>query len=133
MRGDDAVAAAGPDHRHVVNFGLGALAVLHQPPAKRLIGQDAGEIIDAAIAFGLADHGDDLVGGEFSGRNQILDAARVLHGLELDLRNFDRHSSHTPLSPVVYRIRGKCSPRSIFSYPSPRSIIGSGPLRPLRW
>ena len=30
--------------------------------AKRLVGENAGEIVDAAIALGLADDGDDLVG-----------------------------------------------------------------------
>ena len=38
------------------------LPLLQQHAAKRLVGEDAGEIVDAAIALGLADHGDDLVG-----------------------------------------------------------------------
>ena len=44
------------------DLGFAALAVLEQHRAKRLVGEDAGEIVDAAIAFGLADHRDDLVG-----------------------------------------------------------------------
>ena len=62
MRRDDAVAAAGPDHRNLRDLLLRAAAVLAQHRAKRLIGEDAGEIVDAAIALGLADDGDDLVG-----------------------------------------------------------------------
>ena len=122
MRGKDAVAAAGPHHRDVVDLGLGALAMLRQHAAERLVGEDAGEIVDAAIALGLADHGDDLVGGELAGLDQILDAAGVLHCLEFDLRHFDRHGSPVRCRVAVsqgvrcfHRILGRCSPRSIFS------------------
>ena len=62
VRRDDAVAAARPDHRDLRDLRFGAAAVLVQHRAKRLVGEDAGEIVDAAIAFGLADHRDDLVG-----------------------------------------------------------------------
>ena len=36
------------------------MAVLHQHAAERLVGENAGEIVDAAIAFGLADDGDNF-------------------------------------------------------------------------
>src|SRR6267154_4969102 len=102
MRRDDAVAAAGPNHRHVVNLGFGALAMLEQDAAECLVGQNAGEIVDAAIAFGLADDCDDLVGAEFPRRYQALKAARILNGFQFDLRNFNRHSLQTPLSVLTY-------------------------------
>ena len=96
VRRDDAITAARPNHRHVVDLGFGARAELEQHAPKRLVGQNAGEIVDPAIAFGLADHRDDLVGAELAGRDQSLKAARILNGFQFDLRNFNRHSRETP-------------------------------------
>ena len=67
VRRDHAVAAARPHHRDLRDVGLAAPAVLHQDAAERLVGENAGEIVDAAIAFGLADDGDDLIGRELAG------------------------------------------------------------------
>ena len=112
MRRDDAVAAARPDHRDVRDLGLAALAELLQHAAKRLVGENAREIVDAAIAFGLADDRDHLVGAELALGDARLQAGGVLHGLELDLRDLDRHSS-APYTSL--RMRGAHSPRSICS------------------
>ena len=52
---------------------------LRQHAAERLVGEDAGEIVDAAVAFGFADDGDHLVGGELACGNALLQAGGVLH------------------------------------------------------
>ncbi len=74
--------------------------MLHQHAAKRLVGEDAGEIVHAAIAFGLADDRDDLIGGELAVRDASLDAGRVLHRLQFDFGDFDGHRGN-PLSGRV--------------------------------
>ncbi len=65
--------------------------MLAQHRAKRLIGEDAGEIVHAAVAFGLADDGDDLVGLELAVADARLHARRVLHVLQFDFGNLDSH------------------------------------------
>ena len=113
-----------PDHTIGIlrDLGFAALAVLDQHAAERLVGEDAGEVVDAAIAFGLADHGDDLVGGELPAG---------------DARSRGRDASWTVFSSTfatsiairlklcqILRMRGLASPRSIFvDSPAPRSII----------
>src|SRR5262249_59003541 len=71
--GDDPVAAARPDHRDGGDLRFAALAVPLQRPAKGLVGQDAREVVDATIAFGLADDGDHLVRGELPAREAGLE------------------------------------------------------------
>ncbi len=90
MRRDHAVAAAGPDHRNLLHRLLRA-AVLAQHRAKRLIGEDAGEVVDAAIALGLADDRNDLVGAELTLLDQGLHAGSILHALQFDLGDFNGH------------------------------------------
>src|SRR6185369_14934052 len=85
-------AAARPDHRDVGDLRFAAVALLVEHAAEGLVGEDAGEVVDAAVALGLTDDGDDLIGGELAARNALFEAARVLHCLELDLRDFNRHS-----------------------------------------
>ena len=56
-----------PDHTiGICATSLRCAAVLHQDATERLIGEDAGEVVDAAIAFGLADDRDHLIGGELA-------------------------------------------------------------------
>ncbi len=88
--------------------------MLQQHAAKRLVGQDAGEIVDAAIALGLADDGDDLVGAELTGPNQCLEPARVLNCLQFDFCNFNRHSPKTPLSPDLSQPRPVLAAQHLF-------------------
>ena len=73
------------------DFLFGAAAELFQHRAERLIGEDAGKIVDAAIALGLADDRDDLVGFELTLVDCGLHAGGVLHILQFDLGNFDSH------------------------------------------
>ena len=91
VRRDDAVAAARPHHRNLLDVRFGAAAELLQHRAERLVGENAGKIIDAAIAFGLADHGDDLVGTELALLDQRLHAGCVLNVLQFDFGDFDGH------------------------------------------
>jgi hypothetical protein len=66
--------------------------VFHQRTAKRLIGEDARKVVDAAVALGLADHGDDLVGSELTFADAGFEARSILHGFQLDLGDFNSHS-----------------------------------------
>ena len=91
VRRNHAVAAAGPHHGNVRDVGFAAVAALLEHGAERLIGQNAGEIVDAAIAFGLADHRNHLVGAERAGLDACFHAGSVHHGLQLHLGN---HNSH---------------------------------------
>src|SRR5215510_10536451 len=63
VRGDDTVAAARPDHGDLRDLLFRPPPMLRQHTAERLVGEDAREVVHAAIALGLADHGNDLVGG----------------------------------------------------------------------
>ena len=101
VRRDHAVAAARPDHRDFCDLGFGAAAVLFQHRAKRLVGEDAGEIVDAAIAFGLADDGDHLVRLELSVADAGLHAGSVLHVLQFDLGDFNSHYPKSSLFLVA--------------------------------
>jgi len=88
---DHAVAAAGPHHRDPADQLGASFPVLGERGAKRLIGQDAREVVDAAVAFGLADDGHHVVRAELAGEDPLLQAGSVLHVLENDLRHLDRH------------------------------------------
>ncbi len=88
---DDAVAAPGPHHRDRRDLGFAALAVLHQHAPESVIGQQAGEVVDPAVALGLSDDRHDLIGGELSRQDALLEARAILDALELDLRDFDGH------------------------------------------
>ena len=103
VRGDDAVAAARPDHRDFGDLLLRAAAELAQHRAKRLIGEDAGEIVHPAVAFGLADDGDDLVGAELAFADQGLHAGSVLHILQFDFGDFDGHYAWSLLVEFLVR------------------------------
>jgi hypothetical protein len=105
VRGNHAVAAAGPDHRDLLDRFGRSRAVLQQDGAECLIGQDAGEIIDAAIAFGLADNGDDFVGSEIAPAYMFGEARGVHHALDLDLGDFNGHErSILPAIPIGYSV-----------------------------
>src|ERR1700730_6135247 len=91
MGSDDAVTAAGPDHRYLGDFRLTPLSPVPEHFTESLIRQNAGEVVDPAVTLGLPDDRDHLVRGELAGRNACLQPGRILHVLELDLRNFDRH------------------------------------------
>ena len=91
---------------------------LQQHAAERLVGEDAGEVVDAAIAFGLADHGDDLVGGELALADAGLEPGGVLHALQFDFGDFNGHSALSSLvlfARQAVRVHGTTSPRIIFS------------------
>ena len=64
VRGDDAVAAAGPHHRDLVDGFLVALAVFEQHPPKSLVGEDAGEVVDPTVSLGFPNDSNDFVGLE---------------------------------------------------------------------
>src|SRR5262249_34076566 len=93
VRGDDAVATARPDHRNGGDLHLAALAVFLQRPAKGLVGQDAREVVHAAVALGLPDDGDHLVRAELPASDACLEPGSILHGLELDLCDLYRQFS----------------------------------------
>ena len=117
MRRDHAIAAARPHHRDLRDIGFAALALLQEHAAECLVGEDAGEVVDTAIAFRLADDGYDLIRPELAVGDAGLETGCVFDGLELDLRNFNPHS-YTPAF-----MRGLAWPLSITSYPGPRSIM----------
>ena len=96
MGRDDAIAATRPDHRYLIDGLLAARAVLHDHAAKRLVGKDAREIVDAAVAFGLANHRDNLVGLHLSRKDAFFEAGGIRHTLDFDLRNFDSHFLNLP-------------------------------------
>ena len=91
VRRDHAVAAAGPHHRDLRHRLLGTAAELDERAAKRLVGEDPGKVVDAAIAFGLADDRDHLVGAELPLADRGLEAGGILHVLQFDLGNFNGH------------------------------------------
>jgi hypothetical protein len=98
VRRHDAVAAARPHHGDLGD-GVGrSRSALTQHSAECLIGQDAGEVVDPAVALGLADGGDHLVGLELPRIEARLQAGCVLHVLELEFRDFDGHCRPSPLS-----------------------------------
>ena len=75
--------------------------MLLQHRAKRLVGQDAGEIVDAAIAFGLADDGDHFIRLELSIADAGLDAGSVLHVLQFDLGDLNSHYAKSSLFLIL--------------------------------
>ena len=100
VRRNHAITAAGPHHGDPRNLGLGSPAMLCQHTPKGLIRENAGEVVDPAIPFGLADDGDDLVGRKLPRPQACLQPGRVLHVLELDLGHFNRHRRFPPIKPA---------------------------------
>ena len=72
----------------------GALGDQHL--AERPVGDDPGVVVDAAVALGLADHGDHPVGVEHAGVDQLREPARVGHVQDRDLADLDGvwHAPH---------------------------------------
>ena len=105
-------------------------AELEQHAAERLVGENAGEVVDPAIAFGLADHGDHLVGVELARRDPVLEPARVLHASSV---RFSRLRSPFSLSSLLGLPQAHARPRKLaaqhFLVTLPRSIIGAALLR----
>jgi hypothetical protein len=91
VRSDHAVAAARPDHGNLRDLCFGALSVLHQHAAKRLVRQNAREVVDPAIALGFSNDRDHLVCAELTRLNAVLQCGGVLHVLDLDLCNLNCH------------------------------------------
>ena len=89
--GDDAVAAAGPHHRDLVDRLFAPLAVLEQHAAERLVGEDAGEVVYPAISLGLANNSNDFVGRKGSAGDTFFKARGVGNRLQFDFKNFDSH------------------------------------------
>ena len=68
----NAVDAARPHHRNLLHFVSGTGALVHEHLAESLVGQDAREVVDATVAFRLADDTDDFVSCE----NSVVDQCR---------------------------------------------------------
>ena len=91
MRGDDAGAPAGQRDRHLHRRTPPPAALANQEIAQHAVDQDTAEIVDPAIALGLGDQRDDVVGAEpFLGHCR-LDAGGVLDVLHRDLADDYRH------------------------------------------
>ena len=73
----------------------------HEHVAEGPVGDDPGVVVDAAVALGLADDGDDAVGLDHALVEQPRQPGRVADALEHDLADLDRlwHWSHLS-SPV---------------------------------
>jgi hypothetical protein len=100
------------------DFRFPAPSVLQQHAAKRLVGENAGEVVHAAVAFGLADHSNDLIGGELALADAGLQPGGILHALQLDFSDLNGHSTFSLNCSVcrqAERVHGTTSPRSIFS------------------
>ena len=93
MGGEHAVAAARPDHGDYADFVFAARAVLEEDAAEGAVRQDAGEVVDPAVALRLADDGDDGIRRHAARRDEFLQARGVRDRFDLDLRNVDRHVS----------------------------------------
>jgi hypothetical protein len=65
--------------------------MVRQHRAKGLVGKNTGEVIYPAIAFGFADDGNDLVGGNLSGLDPFVEAGCIGHALDFDLSDFNGH------------------------------------------
>src|SRR5262249_43712375 len=104
VRRDNSIAAARPDHRDGCNLRFAALAMFLQRPAEGLVGEDAREIVHAAVALGFADDGDHLVRGELPARNAGLEPGGILHIFQLDLCDLDRHGP-CPGARLTYTYR----------------------------
>ena len=91
VRRDDPVAATGPRHRDLLDLLAAACAAVGEDAPERLVGEDAGEVVDTAVAFGLPDDGDDLIGPEGAVLDESLEARGVRHAQDLDLADLDRH------------------------------------------
>src|SRR4029450_6547007 len=76
---DHAVAAAGPHHGNRANQLGASFPVLGERGAEGVVGQDAREVVDAAVAFGLADDGNNLVRAELAAEDLLLHAGGVLY------------------------------------------------------
>src|SRR5207249_11483126 len=84
-------AATGHDDRDGLDLGFAALAELGEHAPKGVIGEQASEVVDAAVALGLSHHRHDLIGGELPRQDALLEPRAILDALELDLRDFDGH------------------------------------------
>src|SRR6185312_8941938 len=88
---DDAVAAAGPHHRNLVDCALIALAMLEQYATERLVGENSGEVVDPAIPLGFANNANDFVRPEYAAGDARFEARRVGDRLQFDFENFYGH------------------------------------------
>src|SRR5262249_44597849 len=70
-----------------------ALAVPLQRAPKGLIGEDAREVVHAAIAFGLADDGDHFVRAELPAGDAGIEPGGVLPRLEFGLCTLERRAA----------------------------------------
>src|SRR5205823_10591425 len=74
VRGEHAVGAAGPDDGNVVHR---VVATRPERVAEGPVGDDAGVVVDAAVALGLADDRDHPAGVEDPGVDQLDETGRV--------------------------------------------------------
>ena len=91
MRGDDAGAPAGQRDRHLHRRTPPPAALANQEIAQHAVDQDTAEIVDPAIALGLGDQRDDVVGAESFLGHCRLDAGGVLDVLHRNLLDDNGH------------------------------------------
>ena len=106
MGADHPVAATRPRHRDPRHLLLGAATPIEQHAAEGLVGEDAREVVDAAVALGLADHRHHVVGSEHAPVDQLGQAGGVGHARDLDLADLEGHrgsSSGTRHGPARAR------------------------------
>jgi hypothetical protein len=130
VRREHAIAAARPHHGHAGDrLGAPAPVTLQHPP-ERLVGEDAREVVHAAVPLRLADHRHDLVGGEATGEDRRLEAGGILHGLELDLGHLGCHRLVLPGQRVS---RGPCPPGQAGGRGSAISSLARRTARTMFW
>ena len=103
MRAEHAVGSSRPDHRDRLHLLDRTRTVPEEDIAERLIGQDAGKVVDSAVALGLADDGEHPVGTHVPVLDQALQARGIGHTLQDDLVDRDGHRLTPRLRrPVIF-------------------------------
>ena len=85
---DHAVGAAGPHDRDALDL-LGVGAAGDQGLTERPVGDDAGVVVDAAVALGLADDREDAVGRDHPVVDQLRQLRGIGDGVDRDLADLD--------------------------------------------
>src|SRR4029453_6091825 len=109
MGGEHAIGPARPHHGDLFHVGPGPTAAFEQDHTKCLVGQYPGEVVDAAVALGLADHGNDVVGGEGARIDQARHAGGARPALEDPLMDDVGH--HPSCQPAALSMGGRSATR----------------------